>query len=63
MALEIKHLTTQMHDMSTKAVGVACDAIDEISRLRAENAELKAKIAQLEDDVAFWKAKAKGEMV
>ena len=63
MALEIKHLTTQMHDMLTKAVGVVCDAIDETSRLRDENAELKAKIAQIEDDVAFWKAKAKGEMV
>ena len=25
-------------------------------------AELKAKNAQAEDDVAFWKAKAKGEM-
>lgn len=44
MAMEIKHLTTQMHDLSTKAVGVACDAVDEISRLRAENAELKAKL-------------------
>ena len=27
-----------------------------------EIAELEAKVAQLEDDVAFWKAKAKGEM-
>lgn len=25
-------------------------------------AELKSKIAQLEDDIAFWKAKEKGEM-
>ena len=24
--------------------------------------ELKSNIAQLEDDIAFWKAKAKGEM-
>ncbi len=27
-----------------------------------EITELKSRIAQLEDDIAFWKAKAKGEM-
>ena len=34
----------------------------EVEQLLMEIAELKAKNAQAEDDVAFWKAKAKGEM-
>lgn len=34
----------------------------EVEQLLIEIAELKAKNAQAEDDVAFWKAKAKGEM-
>lgn len=34
----------------------------EVEQLLIEIAELKAKNAQSEDDVAFWKAKAKGEM-
>lgn len=34
----------------------------EVEQLLIEIAELKAKNAQLEDDAAFWKAKAKGEM-
>lgn len=33
-----------------------------IAEKDAEIAELKAQKAQAEDDVAFWKAKAKGEM-
>ena len=48
MAMEIKHLTTQMHDVSTKALDMAGKAIDEISRLRAENAELKAKLENVQ---------------
>ena len=83
MAMELHHLQTNMRDVTQKAMDVAGNAIDEISRLRAENAELKgdikdlqddrlsslklideknARIAQLEDDVVFWKSKAKGEM-
>lgn len=34
----------------------------EVEQLLIEIVELKAKNAQAEDDVAFWKAKAKGEM-
>ena len=34
----------------------------EVEQLLMEIAELKAKNAQAEDDVAFWRAKAKGEM-
>lgn len=34
----------------------------EVGQLLIEIAELKARVVQLEDDVAFWKAKAKGEM-
>lgn len=34
--------------------------IDMVNARDKEIAELKAKIAQLEDDVAFWKAKANG---
>jgi hypothetical protein len=34
----------------------------EVEQLLMEIAELKAKNAQAEDDVAFWKAKVKGEM-
>ena len=34
----------------------------EVEQLLMEIVELKAKNAQAEDDVAFWKAKAKGEM-
>ena len=54
--MELKHLNPQ-HVMD-----VTGKAIDEISRLRAENAELKAKNAQIEDDVAFWKKKLDDEM-
>ena len=34
----------------------------EVGQLLIEIAELKASVAQLEDDVAFWKGKSKGEM-
>lgn len=34
----------------------------EVGQLLIEIAELKAQKAQAEDDIAFWKAKAKGEM-
>jgi iron-sulfur cluster repair protein YtfE (RIC family) len=34
----------------------------EVGQLLIEIAELKAQKAQAEDDCAYWKAKAKGEM-
>lgn len=59
----------QMHDFFWEGCGFAkrgfkntiavSEAFDE---LEIDNAELKAKIVQLENDIAFWKAKAKGEM-
>lgn len=66
-----------LHPNATHPPVMTCEIpLEEYESLKRENAELKrmdtehtvhiakmnARIAQLEDDVAFWKAKTKGEM-
>lgn len=46
MAMELKHLSTQ------KVMEVTGKAIDEISRLRAENATLKEMVAKAQGRIA-----------
>ena len=68
-AYRIKGLTLgDFHDvyLKSEADKVIADLEEshkkEVGQLLIEIAELKAQKAQAEDDCAYWKAKAKGEM-